>query len=519
MSVEVQAGSIRVWIPSQSGDPGELFTKVARVPVNVSNAWGIRPDGINIQFSYDETMISYDETMTPNVTVQPSAITRGLGFLSNTGTPGLVSIGFTGQADALRGEGNLFNVFLTLRPEAASGTCGSVELMRMRFYDAQANALNVDYSGTKFVCAGTGHILGDLTKDRIVDAGNAIKALRLAVKADATEDWQQEAGDMNGDQVIDSADAVMMLRQGVGLPVYPDEAAEKDAGWKSLPLAAQVKTAAELTVQVVSQRAEPGSEVQVPIELNEAVGLSGIDLTISYPVELELVSVESGTLTRSFRREENASATTSVRVSTSGSTALEGGSGALVILNLRVIPTAEDDAELSIRLNETKLKGQYGESFDWYTNTQRVDGHVKVGLCGTIVCTVVDAASEAPITDASVRLSPGSFNPVTDNVNGVYSIPCIQPNTYTVTVSAPGYVTERQTVNVRVGETATPEFLLSTGVEGEGEGEGQCCFGNYPAAAGPIGPGAHGGDMLVLALAAGTLAVAAPNRRKSPDWR
>jgi len=92
----------------------------------------------------------------------------------------------------------------------------------------------------------------------------------------------------------------------------------------------------------------------------------------------------------------------------------------------------------------------------------------------TIICTVWDKVTLAPITNGSVQL--GSFAPVTDNTDGVYTFACVPGGTYTVTASASNYDNKAKSVTVSDGDTASPSFPLT--VDSGNNGNGGLCGGS-----------------------------------------
>lgn len=78
---------------------------------------------------------------------------------------------------------------------------------------------------------------------------------------------------------------------------------------------------------------------------------------------------------------------------------------------------------------------------------------------GNISGTVTDALTQAPIVGATVMLSNGLVR-VTDT-NGNFSYTLVLSGTYTLTVSAVGYVTQSQTVTVKSGHTTTVQIALT----------------------------------------------------------
>ena len=84
-------------------------------------------------------------------------------------------------------------------------------------------------------------------------------------------------------------------------------------------------------------------------------------------------------------------------------------------------------------------------------------------LPASIVCTVWDAATAVRIETASAAAAPGGLNPVTANVDGVYVFAAIPGGSYTVTLSAPGFVPQSKAVTVAAGETASAVFPMQAG--------------------------------------------------------
>jgi hypothetical protein len=77
---------------------------------------------------------------------------------------------------------------------------------------------------------------------------------------------------------------------------------------------------------------------------------------------------------------------------------------------------------------------------------------------GSLTGTVVDSVTRAPIVGATVALSNGLVR-VTDT-NGAFSYSIVLSGTYTMTVSAVGYVTQTQQVAIKAGKTTTVQVLL-----------------------------------------------------------
>jgi len=78
----------------------------------------------------------------------------------------------------------------------------------------------------------------------------------------------------------------------------------------------------------------------------------------------------------------------------------------------------------------------------------------------TISGQVLDSQTLRPIAAATVAVSPGGNSALTD-VNGNFSIG-VNPGSYTVTASAPGYNKDSQSVTVAMGQKATIGFRLAS---------------------------------------------------------
>jgi carboxypeptidase family protein len=83
---------------------------------------------------------------------------------------------------------------------------------------------------------------------------------------------------------------------------------------------------------------------------------------------------------------------------------------------------------------------------------------VSITSFGSLNGTVTDGATKAPIAGATVTLSDGMIRTTDSNGNFSYSI--VLNGTYTLTVSAPGYVTQSQAVTIRAGHTTNVQIAL-----------------------------------------------------------
>jgi hypothetical protein len=84
---------------------------------------------------------------------------------------------------------------------------------------------------------------------------------------------------------------------------------------------------------------------------------------------------------------------------------------------------------------------------------------VSVAAYGTLVGTVTNSLSQDPIVGATVTLSFLGMIRVTDT-NGDFSYALVLNGTYTLTVSATGYVTQHRLVTIKPGQTTTVQIAL-----------------------------------------------------------
>ena len=174
------------------------------------------------------------------------------------------------------------------------------------------------------------------------------------------------------------------------------------------------------------------------------------------------------------------------------------------------------------------------ENNDWGTDDPaeieaRIDGPVDYEpalatgsaiLASSLFCTLWDEERLEPILNASVSVSPTSYEPVTENTNGVYGFPAIVEGAYTIVASAPGYTSQTQSTQIAAGDIVSAlVYMQPLGegetegeAEGEGEGEGETPPGCTCCKTTPTLPEA--GDLSVALLALATLLLG--SRRFAP---
>lgn len=93
-------------------------------------------------------------------------------------------------------------------------------------------------------------------------------------------------------------------------------------------------------------------------------------------------------------------------------------------------------------------------------------------LAASLFCTVLDAATQVRIDNATVSLAPGSYVPVTENVEGVYPFPALPGGSYTVAAQADGY--DNRTVQVTLADAELLSLTITLGEEDNPEPPAGC---------------------------------------------
>jgi len=485
--VTARAGLIRVWMPGVNGAAGERV----RIPINIANTAGIGPAHLRIVLSYDTSLIE-----TSNITVARTPITADVALNADTATAGRVVIETSGGT-AFAGEGRVFDLYATIRSDAPNGACGLLRFTEAAFQNASGQAIAADISATAQACVSGQCKLGDVDANGAVQMADASLVLKIVVKKVVPQGCQTTSGDMNGDELVDSADAVMIMRVAEDRPINPAPG--------ELPVRGR-------TVRVYIPEglsATPGGSIAVPVMIDDATGLSGCELLVSFPPQtasLVLDSVEPGTAALDFAFDYNAGPGF-VRIAMSRDLALAGAKTdqTLAVLHFTVPDTAPKNAELPIALNEVKLAGPFGENFAWNNDVRGTGGAIAVNslVCGAVVVAVVDDKTSAPITNAFVQLNPGPPFAITQNTGGLYVFACVNPGACRAIANAPDYQTGEADVVIQGGGVSTVTVRLKQG------GGGGCFGGTLENAASPCG-----GDWLVPVCALMGLAAMAAARRQ-----
>lgn len=459
--LNISPGLIEVWLPDVQGDLGEEI----RLPINARNATGISPLGIDIKLQYDPSLTEY---LGPeSVRVERTVVTSDVMFEAYAPEAGRLNITCLTEGDTLRGLGHIFDVFLKFRADADSGACSLARFSDARFYDATPASLRVDFTDTAQFCTNVSCRLGDLNGDGAKDGLDVNLAMQIAVGMIEPDACKQSAGDINGDGMIDSADALLIQRMVSGLPINPPQPDElKSLRRQDWPLKDLIKQDTPKTVEIAAEDVAPGETVTVPLDIDDATGLSGCDLEVSFPSDrsmVTLIAVELGSLVAdgftSQVRTENGRAL--ISMSTDSPLVDAGTGGTLAQLTFQISPNVPAGIALPISLGSAELKGGYGEDFAWYTGVNTVNGNLAVDDQSVLAVT-------PETSNASGTAGTATFEVINSGVGTMYWVSELTSGGAwaSITSGAGGYndgtVEVTYTENT-TGENRTAELSVTTG--------------------------------------------------------
>lgn len=329
------------------------------VPVSVANAQGLA--GGDLTLSYDVNALN------PKQVTATDLLTKGgVTVVPNLAVKGQVKVSMAGAAGLASGSGPLIQVTFEVWSSARIGVTPLT--LQAKVVDESGKA----FTSTTEAGAVTVVLLGDVSGDQEVGAGDAVLVLRHSAGLANLSDAQKDIGDVNADKSLNSADAILILRYSAGIITkFPREGVTK--------LAAAGTPGAGIRlgdVRGTTASAEQPQEFTVPLVLGPGVG--GGDLVLRYDGLLfRLVGVDGpeGSLVAT-----NAGRSGQVRLSVARSEAL--GVATMRVL-LEGVP-----ANLAIELS--------GEAF---------------GIDGNLL-TVVDSHIAQPQV-CSLSGYPNPFNPAT----------------------------------------------------------------------------------------------------------
>ncbi len=369
--VKAEPGKLRVWIPRIDWIP-EGRGDTIQVPINISSARGLEPYTIDINVSYNNTVLELVE-------VQQTAVTRNLNVISpDTRTQGLIKFHAGPRIDnekkVLYGEGRLFDMVFRVRQNTETGNCSqntNLVLQRVLIKDSNLRELpvelvhgelNVLEENPSTTCINSRCVYGDMDPDGYVGMSDTIMFLRKIVrKAGITNlDCDKRRGDFNGDGILDSADVSLLLRRLAGLPTNPTSIT---IGSKAL-----LEVDSNRTVEIVldNQIPDTNNEYHTGIELSSLSGIAGMDLVLSYDEGISFSSLNLASATVGFKKDTEVGEGY-LKISISSEKPITTtGKGRILQVNFK--PAITVSKTVKIQLREVKVKGEFGDDLSWYGN-------------------------------------------------------------------------------------------------------------------------------------------------------
>jgi hypothetical protein len=333
---------------------------------------------MQIELSYDTTF--FDPA---TVAVQPTGITGKMSFLYDASEEGHIQISAMGGAAGLRGQGHLFDIYGKIRANVPSGTCSTIHLDSVAFYNSDVDPLCLDVNADIQVCAGSEDRIGDLNDDGKVDVADAMWALKIAVGEETQQMRHVKTGDLNGDGRINSADAVMLQRLSVNFDQVNPAPYDDKSGADPRLLSEILDPNVPVTVTILTEQVKVGEEIDIPIQVDNATGLAGYDVTITYPDDvLSIVEVREGTVTGPYPQLVR-NGDGNVNISMGRKDSIYGEKQAMVSGTLAVVKflvnAMPEGGIADVKFEGIPaLKGQYGDSFNWFTTVNKVNGQIQI---------------------------------------------------------------------------------------------------------------------------------------------
>ncbi len=277
------------------------------------------------------------------------------------------------DSSILGGEGRFLDIYFDVK-SGAPGGCVDLSLERATLLDMNDVPIQTELDSGS-LCVGNEAMLGDLNGDGSVTEADVTMLLDIATRRVPTTAYHRLVGDLNGDGRLDSADATLLLRVLNGLPLNPDKADPA----KDMP-------EGNLETAMPSLEVLECSKFSLPVTLNNAQGVTGMDLVISWPAEeLRLDTVRAAADFSAFAVGSAMGGGYARWSISSHAGVTSAGQITIAYLNFTVLgrtTTAMNPAPV-VRINHTDVKYAYGESHLWFGDITlgAAEIIIKPGVC------------------------------------------------------------------------------------------------------------------------------------------
>jgi hypothetical protein len=178
------------------------------IPINIDEFKDIA--GGDITIIYNPNLLSAVNVKTTELT---SSFTVNFSLYL-----GRIAIYFSNPTGSKNGSGAILELVFDVKPDAEIDSLSGLILEDVSLYDEKIEKISLITKNGNCIIKG---IIGDLNRDGLVDAADAILAFQIALKKREPDDYQKIVGDVNGDGLFDLADAIAILQQDVGLSSIP----------------------------------------------------------------------------------------------------------------------------------------------------------------------------------------------------------------------------------------------------------------------------------------------------------
>jgi hypothetical protein len=324
-----------------------------------------------LQIGATDIWLDFDPTVIESVSISRTGLTTDYAWekaVIDTDTGKRVKIAAIQDANPpeLHGNGSLF--WLTFDMVGSAGSSTSLDVKEFisgvggggsTIYtpDDLINAIPLTIEdGLLEVEEDVKYILGDVNGNGVVQAVDALFALRIASGEIEPTLEQRYAGDSNGNGVVQSADASMILYH-----------AAFDS-WPTPPSGARTRTVqamATSSVALSDGTAQPGGTVDITLTATNLQNMAGAEFVIVYDTttiagleKVELTGLADG-FTNIYSRDDKQG-----RIFVTLADKAEiSGTGALLKITLRLSEQATMGAETPLSLVDAKLNDLYGRDF------------------------------------------------------------------------------------------------------------------------------------------------------------
>ena len=427
------------------------------------------------------------------ILVRPTAITRHIESVYQViSVDDIIQVVIEAEgAVPLYGSGVLFHIFAV--PTLDEGACAPLQINAEEtvvYSLSEAGELTRAALApiSDYFCHEDGCMLGDVTNNGRVDAGDAAGLLGYLVGKYAPLPGHPcflEACDVNLDGRIDVADALLILRAATRQSLDA-----KSSLWVALDMNDEIYglknvAAAEPDVTVSLETMVDDEGVVTTILLEGAPELGGFSISVGYPADyltLETANEGNGISAMNFlfnyeghiygEAQDNGL----VKISATGQTSVACTSKT-EIATLRFfldVPAWQQDV-LPVSVIDFSYNDSAGHT-PRHTDPLAAKGYNQsLGMAAALFSTIMDSDTNKPVMNATVSISPQDHLPVSNNVNGVYTMPALPGGAYTVRATAAGYDDDVISLYIGRGETVSRSFSLQQipVPEGENIGEGE----------------------------------------------